>query len=100
MICWARYLLAALVLGLALVGGAPAQDRSALARLEPVRSAIVDEGRGIAVDLGLSQPVPWRVYLLDAPPRLVMDFREVDFSAARSEALEHSDRVVALRWGP
>jgi N-acetylmuramoyl-L-alanine amidase len=66
-----------------LVGGAMAQaptdELSALARLEPARSAMQVTETGLALTLGISQPVPWRARLLDNPPRLVVDFREVDW---------------------
>jgi N-acetylmuramoyl-L-alanine amidase len=70
---------AILALGLTAVPVA-AQDLSALARLDPEGSLIADAGAGIEMSLALSQPVPWRVRLLDAPPRLVLDFREVDWT--------------------
>lgn len=73
---------------------------SALARLEPARSGISEPGRGLTeITLGLSQPVPFRAFLLDGPPRLVVDFREVDFSAARPEAFSDLGVVGAVRWG-
>ena len=58
------------------------QDLSALARLVPEGSAVVDAGAGVRIDLALSQPVPYRVFVLDDPPRLVLDSREIDFSTA------------------
>lgn len=61
-------------------GAANAQSLSALARLDPAASSIADAGDGFSVTLALSQPVPWRVRLLDAPPRLVLDLREVDWT--------------------
>ncbi|MEZ5797169.1 MAG: hypothetical protein R3D63_06630 [Paracoccaceae bacterium] len=41
-----------------------------------------DRGRGpdIAVDLVISQPVPWRVRVLDGPHALVLDIAEVDWA--------------------
>ncbi|HEX9857908.1 MAG TPA: N-acetylmuramoyl-L-alanine amidase, partial [Paracoccaceae bacterium] len=42
--------------------------------------------------------VPWRVRVLDAPPRLVMDFREVDWAAV-DRVPRRSDRIVGLRAG-
>ena len=36
--------------------------------------------QGLAVELAISQPVPWRVRMLDGPPRLVLDVREVDWT--------------------
>lgn len=59
---------------------ASADELSALARLDPARTSIEASGGGLTVKLGLSQPVPWRVRLLDSPPRLVLDTREVDWS--------------------
>lgn len=76
-----RLLLSVLVLVFATLGlSAPAQELSALARLDPARSAVTGDDGGLTVTLGLSQPIPWRVRLLDNPPRLVMDFREVDWT--------------------
>ncbi|MBC7740423.1 MAG: N-acetylmuramoyl-L-alanine amidase, partial [Candidatus Saccharibacteria bacterium] len=50
------------------------------------------------VVLSLSQPVPWRVRVLDQPARLVMDFREVDWTGIGAVPLE-SGAVTALRAG-
>lgn len=72
-------LVLALVFGLVGALGAAAQDLSALAQFEAARSGIVARGDAVVVTLGLSQPVPWRVRVLDEPPRVVLDFREVDF---------------------
>ena len=69
----------ALVLCLALAGPATAQDFSALARIDPVHSRIADAGQGLGITLALSQTVPYRVFTLDDPMRLVVDFQEVDF---------------------
>ena len=84
-----------LVLGLA---SAQAQELTALARLDPVASHVRDEGAGVDVRLAISQPVPWRVRVLDAPPRLVMDFREVDWAGLDAMAREASN-VTGLRAG-
>lgn len=69
-----------------------------MARLDPARSSIADTGDGITVDLGLSQPVPWRVRLLDDPPRAVIDFREVDWAGVASIPRKTA-RVTGLRAG-
>ncbi len=85
--------------GLGLAQAALGQELTGLARLDPARSSVTDSGwSGIGVELQLSQPVPWRVRVLDAPPRLVMDFREVDFGQVSSMP-ETSDHVSALRAG-
>lgn len=87
---------------LALSGAAQAQspELSALARLDAARTEVRVEGDAATeLALGLSQPVPFRAFLLDAPPRLVVDFREVDFSAVRPETLANQGLVGGLRWG-
>ncbi|WP_233192809.1 N-acetylmuramoyl-L-alanine amidase [Acidimangrovimonas sediminis] len=77
-----------------------AKGLTALARFEPRGSAIRDAGDGIALDLAISQPVPWRVRVLDDPARLVLDFREVDFGDIENAALSTSSHVRDLRAGP
>ena len=81
-------------------GPAGAAELTALAHLDPSASRVADEGGGIAVDLAISKAVPYRAFLLDAPPRLVLDFSEVDFGASRPAALDRSARVTGLAWGP
>lgn len=82
----------------ALVMPVSAQDLSALARLDPAASRIADTEDGVTVTLAISQPVPWRVRVLAGPPRLVLDFREVDWSKA-SAIPRAGDRVKGLRAG-
>lgn len=77
---------------------AAAQDLSALARLDPAASAITDQGETLSVTLQLSQPVPWRVRLADNPRRLIMDFREVDWSGI-ADMRRDSSRIADLRAG-
>lgn len=93
-----RVIWAAIVLmGLSL--GAHAQDLSGLARLDAGRSSVVTTTAGdVVVQLGLSQAVPWRVRVLDGPPRVVVDFREVDFTGI-DLIKPGPGPVVALRAG-
>ncbi|MGB3278634.1 MAG: N-acetylmuramoyl-L-alanine amidase [Pseudorhodobacter sp.] len=77
---------------------ASGQDLSAIARLIPDASAIADEGREVSLGLSLSQSVPWRVRVLAAPPRLVLDTREVDWSQIKAVSRD-SDNVLDLRAG-
>lgn len=93
-----RRALTALALAL-LAGGAQAQEFTGLARIDPAGSLIADAGDGIGVTLYLSQPVPWRIFTLDAPPRLVIDFREVDWRGATAEAMLDTDAATGLRFG-
>lgn len=55
---------------------------------------------GSELDLSLSQGVPWRAFTLTDPPRLVLDFREVDWRGADAAAMDRSEAVSALRMGP
>jgi len=89
-----------MALAFLLFAGFPVQGQtlSALARLDPAGSQIVDEGDGMAVTLALSQPVPWRVRLLDAPPRLVLDLREVDWTGLQ-DMPQTSAALLGLRAG-
>ena len=74
----ALILMIAITLG-ASAGFARAQDLSALAQFRPDLSYVHDDAKGAVIVLSISQPVPWRVRLLNNPPRLVLDMREVDW---------------------
>ncbi len=90
--------LAAVMVVLAGLGAGAAQDLSALARFDPARSHVSDQGGAVDVVLSISQPVPWRVRVLDRPPRLVMDFREVDWAGLAAMA-KASSAVTGVRAG-
>lgn len=77
---------------------AGAQELSALARLDGKNSEIVDVRGGVSIELALSQPVPWRVRVLDDPARLIVDMREVDWSQLDNMFLS-SEAVGNLRAG-
>lgn len=80
---------------------AQAQGFGALSRLLPEDSRIVASGDGVSVTLGLSQPVPFRVFTLSDPARVVVDFREVafgDWPEAQSDALPPG--IASLAAGP
>jgi N-acetylmuramoyl-L-alanine amidase len=49
--------------------------------------------------LSLSQTVPYRVFTLDAPKRLVIDFREVDWGGLIAADILATDLVTGLRFG-
>jgi len=82
-----------------LPGLARAQEFAGLARLDVAASGIYDDAAGLQVMLYLSQPVPYRAYTLDGPPRLVLDFREVDWRGATPVALLAATRASGLRFG-
>ena len=72
----------AVLIVLILAFGLPAQAQTlgALARALPGWSSLSADQRGITLALAISQPVPFRVFTLDDPMRVVLDFREVDFA--------------------
>jgi len=78
-----------------------AQELSALARVDPAASAITDSWFGRTdLTLHLSTGVPFRVFTLADPARLVVDFREVDFDGLSADALIQPDgRIAAVRFG-
>lgn len=87
------------VAGIAL-GPVGAQPLGALARLDAARSTLSDlPGGGVALNLTLSQPVPYRLQVLDNPPRLAVDFDQVDWAGADLAGLGHAVPVVALHTG-
>lgn len=78
-----------------------AQDAGfgALARLDASASAVTGSRNAVRIDLALSQGVPYRVFMLDDPARLVVDFREVDWAGTLGPELVQTDHVTALRVG-
>lgn len=81
-------------------GNLRAQEFGGLARVLPAQSRIGDEGReAVALELGLSQGVPYRVFTLDGPPRLVIDFQEVDWSGVTASDLVQTTRVRQAQFG-
>lgn len=72
--------------------------------LDPGRSEVRPGwfGRSLALDLALSEPVPFRVFTLDAPPRLVVDLAGVDpqDAAGASVSGATADSLRIGRIGP
>ena len=89
----------AALLWLVMAGAAAAQDFSGLARVDMAQSAVVDTEDGVQINLTLTQLVPYRVFTLDEPRRLVLDFREVDWTGVSRAALLNADNVGDLRFG-
>ncbi len=75
---------------------ARAQDLSALARLTATGvKASEPRSGGLSLILGISQPVPWRVFTMDVPKRLVLDFSELDWSGFDAAALAAANDSIA-----
>lgn len=76
-----------------------AQDFTGLARVDTAQTRLRDEGRDLVIDLHLSQPIPYRVFSVDNPRRLVLDFREVDWTGVIADQILQADTVGGLRFG-
>lgn len=76
------------------------QALTGLARLTGDGIVLKERLNGLELDLDLSQSVPWRVFTLDNPRRLVLDFSEVDWTGPNAEALsDQADRVLSVAMG-
>jgi len=96
-----RRFLTVLAFTLGLAAPALAQELTALARVDAGPSNIEDGYWGrTTLTLHLSQGVPFRVFLLDDPARLVIDFREADWTGVRAaDILTAPGRIAAIRFG-
>lgn len=92
---WATFCIA-VVFG---AGPALAQGLTALARVDAAASRVADTPDGAELELGLSQPVPFRVFTLDAPRRLILDFSEVAWDGLRTAEFDRSDMVASVAMG-
>lgn len=88
----------AMLIGAASSGAA--QEFSALARLDVQQSGADDRRNATDIELYLSQPVPYRVFTLANPRRLVVDFKEVDFRGVDAATFTQSDWISGARFGP
>jgi N-acetylmuramoyl-L-alanine amidase len=79
--------------------GAAAQGMGALARLIPEESRVSAEEGYVSLQLSLSQPVPFRVFTLADPARVVVDFREVAFGDW-AEGVELPEGLSGIAAGP
>ena len=96
-----KRILLSLILCLSAPVCAVAQELSALARVDPEQSSVDDGWFGRTdLTLHLSQGVPFRVFTLDDPARLVVDFREVDFRGLNAaDLIGEGGRIAAVRFG-
>lgn len=94
--------LTALALLLAIAApAARAQDLTALARLSGGGVEISkSRSGGFELTLEITQPVPWRVFTLSAPKRLVLDFSELDWSGFDAAAVAAANpSIVSAQAG-
>ena len=74
------------------------EERVALARAVTALSSIADVGADLHVTLTLTQPVLWRLFTLETPTRLVIEFGEVAFDDDIA-SIANSANVAALSAG-
>ncbi|MGY9046621.1 MAG: N-acetylmuramoyl-L-alanine amidase [Rhodobacterales bacterium] len=78
-------------------GSLQAQDQAGATKF--LGGSVRDTWGGAELRLELSHGVPWRVFTLTAPDRIVVDFGAVDWQGADPESLRRGDRISALRFG-
>jgi len=94
------FLLLGLVWALAAPPALAQQALTGLARITGDGIDIIERRGRVELSLGLSQPVPWRVFTLDNPPRAVLDFSEVDWAGANADTLAmRAERIATLAFG-
>jgi N-acetylmuramoyl-L-alanine amidase len=79
--------------------GVMAQEFSGLARVQMAGSRISTTDTGVELHLQLSQGVPFRAFTLEGPPRLVLDFREVDWAGFEPGDLLQGASGLRIRVG-
>lgn len=76
------------------------QTLTGLARLNEAGITLVERRGRLELTLAITQPVPWRVFTLDDPARVVLDFSELDWTGARPEALAaQAEQISAIAVG-
>ncbi len=77
-----------------------AQDLRALARIDRAKSNISDQSYdAMDVTLKLSQPIPFRIFTLTNPNRIVFDFKEVDWTGFSADKFLKTKKAKAVRFG-
>ena len=77
-----------------------AQSLSGLAQIDPQNSYVQDRSwRQIEIHITLSQSVPYRVYQLNNPMRIVVEFHEVIFDDLNNDTFDQSKRVSNVEFG-
>ncbi|MCF6306104.1 MAG: N-acetylmuramoyl-L-alanine amidase [Rhodobacteraceae bacterium] len=75
------------------------QAQTGPARVLPGETALSSNGYSVTLVLALSRAVPYRVFTLDNPRRLVLDFSDIDFTFMPSGMADNVVQVSDLRFG-
>lgn len=77
-----------------------AQNLHGVARFIPQDTTIEENWRGdLEIKLALSQPIPFKISHRERPHRIVMDFREVDWTAFDPAEFVAQDEILDIRSG-
>tara|TARA_R110002124_G_scaffold49574_8_gene145192 strand:+ start:564 stop:1793 length:1230 start_codon:yes stop_codon:yes gene_type:complete len=90
----ARIALFALLISGALHAQSPAQ-----VRIIPGETKFVADGFGVVAAIALDEPSPFRVFTLDDPWRLVVDFPTLDWNGLTPDIVADTPALQALRFG-
>lgn len=81
------------------LGNVEANDLYAVARIDPAVSDVKTDGDDLELSLSLSTPVPFRVFTLAKPDRLILDFQDIDWSGLPAERLRDHPDISDIRYG-
>lgn len=89
------------ILWIALAAPAPGQQAlGARAVLTGDGISVIERRGRVLVEFDLSQPVPWRVFTLDDPWRVVLDFSEVDWAGTpQPDGIGEITRIDSVTFG-
>ncbi|MGR3659706.1 MAG: N-acetylmuramoyl-L-alanine amidase [Paracoccaceae bacterium] len=76
-----------------------AQELTALARVLPDSATLRDEGGAVELKLSITQAVPYRIFTLENPWRMVLDFNELDWSGVDRAGLNQSQAIASVHMG-
>jgi N-acetylmuramoyl-L-alanine amidase len=86
------------VLVIAVSSPATAGTPGALAQLGPGGARIEDRGGSVTITIPMTQAVPWRLHLLDAPPRLVVEFNDLVWNVPPKGNSDSISQISAGRF--
>lgn len=72
----------------------------ALADLGPEGAEMYDDAGQVHLAVALTQPVPWRVRFADGPPRMIVEFSELNWSRAPTVKSSSVANVTTGKSGP
>ncbi len=93
------FLLALIVWSVCSLGSVNAKDLHAISKVLHNQSGIVETDDGAIISLGLTKEIPFRVFTLNNPDRLVLDFRDIDWRGTKKEQFLADELVSDLRFG-